>query len=1342
MSTKQQGKNVFSGGISDTRSHGPPKQAAVTQSRRHLHLTETVIREQIYPPTVKSKQISDQSAGKIVYHTPRNILSDKNVQLKHEGNNAALNVKSNIVINQQQSSQWLNEPGTGVYRGTYIPKKLIDSSSSVITQPNKPKPGQIGDILDQGSKANKNTGSFPIGVQQSQPLILTSRDNFPGGDNHSETGRITQRTLLDRTKQIPGFQESQRTATQHVTVNIDLDPHRVARQSHITVAGRNPVDNHTNHPSYASHIDSLPEIGTGQKEINQYDSSSPTRRQLPTIPVTHRGGNTATKVVGDNSPRLNSNKKPNQLESHDVPVITRHDLETYHISPAKLNSDKKLKPSELHNQKSNSGGKLPRGSNLDYQGNDDRTLKNRPSSDLPTKFFREKFEELEMSIKEIQRHHSNNIQKVNTETKPGQQQQNLHYRRDSQEDQRPTRDDWASWDVENITRQNEKQHQDRQHLDYRKSDYRYTSKGEPERPLGQHDRDYNKFNREGTPKRISDTRMPSGLVGDYRQDDYHRKRPSSRRSHKSPVSEQSVPSKEHYRPSMVEHNDEGNNAKNKHLGQGQGYNDLRYNEAVAMEAKRKALDEDKRRQSQMRKPSAGGKSSSERRQPVDSDVVYVMKNKSKDQSFGERDPTDQNKGIPAVVKKNAADKVDARHEYPAPLSDLNEKQRIQTEHRDQHIARVDSSKKMEHIPRAQQSLVSDNQSLPREPRGFGNEASKRQQDAYRADKNVGSDRVDIGNVEDTSSRERIRAKSNSPDIVRSAKESRDKKSVVPDIANKNNEINSHRPTEDKRVENNTHKKGQGEKGDDDLYLDIDLDDIEEEFVGNEIYVCYLVTDEGAAVGPFKLDIEDIKLGLPNSNKGKPEDQGPENKQEREGMRNRQTGSHGLNEFSSRSHSMLMLTVDSEQQDPDDENLYITKRGKLTFVDLAGSEKVKDSNSTAETLVESNNINRSLLVLGNCISSLGDPKRRHGHIPYRDSKLTKLLADSLGGNGVTLMVCCITPSSHHASETMNTLRYASRAKKIQTKPVVKMDPREKLILSLKREIKVLKNENHYLRQQLDFPAKPKGQLARQNEESYVKLLQDKEKQNGAKDDTGLYEMLQEYMVENEALRSDNADLQNLRETQKRDQQILYRDNERLLKRVEDLERILKQPSWQNMPRQQGPYPEQYQAYVGDPAQNIRPVPGSGGRTVQSVPNNRLPPPQDLPLRDPVYPGSPPQGYMSPTGRGRPSPQQPRSGQQPMKPPHRLSEPIARQSPHELVNGHPSGPPYQGPPSPVKQDSANRLDSRRSSQSSSTDAIRDLNEKLKQELAHLDGEIYQHQALNSRQRQVYGSQGSIR
>ncbi|XP_052073544.1 kinesin-like protein KIF12 isoform X5 [Mytilus californianus] len=353
----------------------------------------------------------------------------------------------------------------------------------------------------------------------------------------------------------------------------------------------------------------------------------------------------------------------------------------------------------------------------------------------------------------------------------------------------------------------------------------------------------------------------------------------------------------------------------------------------------------------------------------------------------------------------------------------------------------------------------------------------------------------------------------------------------------------------------------------------------------------------------------------------------------EGMRNRQTGSHGLNEFSSRSHSMLTLTVDTEQVDPDDENLYLTKRGKLTFVDLAGSEKVKDSGSSAEMLIESNNINRSLLVLGNCISSLGDPKKRQGHIPYRDSKLTKLLADSLGGNGVTLMIACVTPSAYHVHETTNTLRYASRAKRIKSKPVIKMDPREKLILSLKREIKILRNENHYLREQLEFPAKPKGDLQKNNDEKFMKMVKDMQSK-ASPGDKDLYAMLQEYMIENEALRNENSELHRNKDQLHRDHQSLSKHNERLQVDIEKLQR-------------------------SDKGRHNNGEPYRSPQNSSKPPYN--PPPQRLPP-------NPNQGYVSPTaGRGKPPP----SHGQPKRPPHRLSEPLMRPAqlpPEHLQNGY--------------------------------------------------------------------------
>ncbi len=123
----------------------------------------------------------------------------------------------------------------------------------------------------------------------------------------------------------------------------------------------------------------------------------------------------------------------------------------------------------------------------------------------------------------------------------------------------------------------------------------------------------------------------------------------------------------------------------------------------------------------------------------------------------------------------------------------------------------------------------------------------------------------------------------------------------------------------------------------------------------------------------------------------------------EGDYNRATASHMLNEHSSRSHAILTIQIENELQNSDDPKEQITKLGKLIFVDLAGSEKVKMSLSKGKQLVETNNINKSLLVLGNCISSLSDPNKKDGHIPYRDSKLTKLLSESLGGTGITLMV---------------------------------------------------------------------------------------------------------------------------------------------------------------------------------------------------------------------------------------------------------------------------------------------------------------------------------------------------
>lgn len=104
---------------------------------------------------------------------------------------------------------------------------------------------------------------------------------------------------------------------------------------------------------------------------------------------------------------------------------------------------------------------------------------------------------------------------------------------------------------------------------------------------------------------------------------------------------------------------------------------------------------------------------------------------------------------------------------------------------------------------------------------------------------------------------------------------------------------------------------------------------------------------------------------------------------------------------------------------------------LSIIDLAGSERASATKNRGERLIEGANINKSLLALGSCINALCDPRKKN-HVPYRNSKLTRLLKFSLGGNCKTVMIVCVSPSSAHFDETQNTLRYANRAKNIQTK----------------------------------------------------------------------------------------------------------------------------------------------------------------------------------------------------------------------------------------------------------------------------------------------------------------------
>ncbi|CAL9129096.1 unnamed protein product [Musa textilis] len=187
----------------------------------------------------------------------------------------------------------------------------------------------------------------------------------------------------------------------------------------------------------------------------------------------------------------------------------------------------------------------------------------------------------------------------------------------------------------------------------------------------------------------------------------------------------------------------------------------------------------------------------------------------------------------------------------------------------------------------------------------------------------------------------------------------------------------------------------------------------------------------------------------------------------QGSLNRATGSTNMNNQSSRSHAIFTITLEqmrklgpvtTENVQTEDMNEdYLC--AKLHLVDLAGSERAKRTGSDGLRFKEGVHINKGLLALGNVISALGDEKKRKegAHVPYRDSKLTRLLQDSLGGNSRTVMIACISPADINAEETLNTLKYANRARNIQNKPVVNRNPMSEEMQRLRQHIEYLQAE---------------------------------------------------------------------------------------------------------------------------------------------------------------------------------------------------------------------------------------------------------------------------------------------
>ncbi|XP_028252269.1 kinesin-like protein KIF21A isoform X2 [Parambassis ranga] len=191
-----------------------------------------------------------------------------------------------------------------------------------------------------------------------------------------------------------------------------------------------------------------------------------------------------------------------------------------------------------------------------------------------------------------------------------------------------------------------------------------------------------------------------------------------------------------------------------------------------------------------------------------------------------------------------------------------------------------------------------------------------------------------------------------------------------------------------------------------------------------------------------------------------------------GALSRTTASTQMNVQSSRSHAIFTIhlcqvrvcspdnndnVTDNRLANDSEIDEFETLTAKFHFVDLAGSERLKRTGATGDRAKEGISINCGLLALGNVISALGDRSKRSTHVPYRDSKLTRLLQDSLGGNSQTVMIACISPSDRDFMETLNTLKYANRARNIKNKVTVNQDRASQQISALRTEIARLQME---------------------------------------------------------------------------------------------------------------------------------------------------------------------------------------------------------------------------------------------------------------------------------------------
>ena len=202
---------------------------------------------------------------------------------------------------------------------------------------------------------------------------------------------------------------------------------------------------------------------------------------------------------------------------------------------------------------------------------------------------------------------------------------------------------------------------------------------------------------------------------------------------------------------------------------------------------------------------------------------------------------------------------------------------------------------------------------------------------------------------------------------------------------------------------------------------------------------------------------------------------------------RTTAATLMNDVSSRSHAVFVITVEQMTTENIKGQTHTQiKVGKLNLVDLAGSERIRVTGATGQQLEESKKINKSLSCLGNVINALTEQKGKIHHVPYRDSKLTRLLEDSLGGNCKTTMLAMISPAHESFSESLSTLHFAQRAKKIKNRPVINEDLNNRaLIRQYEVELRNLRNELEQKNKMLQS-----NELVMQLQEEKEQALQDK------------------------------------------------------------------------------------------------------------------------------------------------------------------------------------------------------------------------------------------------------------